>query len=36
VDFIARLRDEIRFPDLASMTAQMQEDARQARELLDA
>ena len=36
VDFIARLRDEIRFPDLASMTAQMQEDARRARELLDA
>lgn len=34
VDFIARLRDEIRFPDLGSMTAQMQEDARQARALL--
>ncbi len=36
VDFIARLRDEIRFPDLASMTAQMQEDAQQARKLLAA
>jgi riboflavin kinase/FMN adenylyltransferase len=34
VDFIARLRDEIRFPDLESMTAQMHEDARRARELL--
>ena len=34
VDFIARLRDEIRFPDLASMTARMQEDAQQARKLL--
>jgi riboflavin kinase/FMN adenylyltransferase len=34
VDFIARLRDEVRFPDLASMTAQMQDDARQARALL--
>ncbi len=34
VDFIARLRDEIRFPDLGSMTVQMQEDARQARALL--
>jgi len=36
VDFIARLRDEIHYPDLASMTAQMQEDARRARELLSA
>jgi riboflavin kinase/FMN adenylyltransferase len=34
VDFIARLRDEICFPDLESMTAQMQEDARRAREML--
>jgi riboflavin kinase/FMN adenylyltransferase len=34
VDFVARLRDEIRFPDLGSMTVQMQEDARQARALL--
>lgn len=34
VDFIARLRDEVRFPDLGSMTVQMQEDARQARALL--
>jgi riboflavin kinase/FMN adenylyltransferase len=36
VDFIARLRDEVRFPDLASMTAQMHEDARIARKLLAA
>ncbi|HTL49486.1 MAG TPA: bifunctional riboflavin kinase/FAD synthetase [Steroidobacteraceae bacterium] len=34
VDFIARLRDEVRFPDLASMTAQMHEDERLARKLL--
>ena len=34
VDFIARLRDEIRFPDLETMTAQMHDDARRARELL--
>ena len=36
VDFIARLRDEIHFPDLGSMTAQMHEDARLARKLLAA
>jgi riboflavin kinase / FMN adenylyltransferase len=36
VDFIARLRDEVRFPDLESMTAQMHEDARLARKLLAA
>jgi riboflavin kinase/FMN adenylyltransferase len=36
VDFVARLRDERRFPDLASMTTQMHEDARRARELLAA
>ena len=36
VDFIARLRDEVRFPDLASMTAQMHEDAARARKLLAA
>lgn len=36
VDFVARLRDEERFPDLGSMTAQMQEDARRARALLAA
>ncbi len=34
VDFIARLREERRFADLESMTAQIREDARQARELL--
>ena len=36
VDFIARLRDEVRFRDLASMTAQMHEDAARARKLLAA
>lgn len=36
VDFIARLREERRYPDLESMTAQIHEDARQARELLSA
>jgi riboflavin kinase/FMN adenylyltransferase len=36
VDFIARLRDEVHYPDLAAMTAQMHIDARQARELLGA
>jgi riboflavin kinase / FMN adenylyltransferase len=36
VDFVARLRDEVRFPDLASMTAQMHDDARRARALLAA
>jgi riboflavin kinase/FMN adenylyltransferase len=35
VDFIARLRDEVHYPDLATMTAQMHRDMRQARELLD-
>ncbi len=34
VDFIARLRDERRFPDLESMQRQMHEDAREARRLL--
>jgi len=36
IDFIARLRDEIHYPDLESMTAQMHDDARLARQLLDA
>jgi riboflavin kinase/FMN adenylyltransferase len=36
VDFIARLRDEQKFDALDAMTAQMQQDARRARELLDA
>ena len=34
VDFVARLRDEIRFPDLESMSRRMQDDAREARRLL--
>ena len=34
VDFIARLRDEVHYPDLATMTAQMHRDASQARQLL--
>jgi len=36
VDFIARLRDEQKFDALDAMTAQMQQDARRAREVLDA
>ena len=34
VDLIAKLRDEVHYPDLATMTAQMHRDASQARELL--
>jgi riboflavin kinase/FMN adenylyltransferase len=34
VDFVEKLRDEAHFPDLESMTTQMHEDARRARELL--
>lgn len=34
VRFVARLRDEVRFPDLASLQQQMHLDARQARSLL--
>jgi riboflavin kinase/FMN adenylyltransferase len=34
VEFVGRLREELRFPDLAALTAQMQRDAAQARELL--
>jgi FAD synthase len=36
VDFIARLRDERRYSDLEAMARQMQDDAREARRLLDA
>jgi riboflavin kinase/FMN adenylyltransferase len=36
VDFIAWLREEVRFADVAAMTAQMHEDARRARALLTA
>jgi len=36
IDFIARLRDEVRFADVETMTAQMHEDARLARKLLAA
>jgi riboflavin kinase/FMN adenylyltransferase len=36
VDFIAKLREEILFPDLESLTMQMHDDARRARELLSA
>ena len=36
VDFIARLRDELKFEDLEAMKAQMDLDARQAREILRA
>jgi riboflavin kinase/FMN adenylyltransferase len=34
VDFVARLRDEVRFDSVDAMAAQMQEDARDARRLL--
>ena len=36
VDFMARLRGEIHYRDLEAMTAQMHDDARAARKLLDA
>lgn len=36
VDFVARLRDEIQYRDLGAMTAQMRDDARAARQLLNA
>ena len=34
VDLIAKLRDEVNYPDLATMTDQMHRDAERARELL--
>lgn len=34
VEFVAKLRDEVRYSDLASLTTQMQRDAEQARALL--
>jgi len=34
VEFVAKLRDEERFPDLPTLVAQMHRDAAQARELL--
>jgi riboflavin kinase/FMN adenylyltransferase len=34
VEFVAKLRDELKFPDLPSLTWQMQRDAEQARRLL--
>lgn len=34
VEFVAKLRDEVRYSDLAALTAQMQRDAEQARALL--
>ena len=34
VEFVAKLRDELKFPDLASLTEQMQRDAEQARAIL--
>jgi riboflavin kinase/FMN adenylyltransferase len=36
VDFVARLRDEVRFPDLESLRRQMHDDAAQARRVLAA
>lgn len=34
VEFVAKLRDELKFPDLPSLTGQMHRDAEQARALL--
>ncbi|HEY0662437.1 MAG TPA: bifunctional riboflavin kinase/FAD synthetase [Lysobacter sp.] len=34
VEFVAKLRDELKFPDLPALTAQMHRDAAQARALL--
>lgn len=34
VEFVAKLRDELKFPDLASLTEQMSRDAEQARAIL--
>lgn len=34
VEFIAKIRDEVRFPDLDSLVVQMHDDARRARALL--
>jgi riboflavin kinase/FMN adenylyltransferase len=36
VEFVAKLRDEVKFPDLESLTEQMHIDAAQAREILEA
>ncbi|WP_411832513.1 bifunctional riboflavin kinase/FAD synthetase [Pseudoxanthomonas mexicana] len=34
VEFVAKLRDELKFPDLPTLTAQMRRDAEQARSML--
>lgn len=34
VEFVAKLRDELKFPDLPALTEQMQRDAEQARRIL--
>jgi riboflavin kinase/FMN adenylyltransferase len=34
VEFIGKLRDEVKFPDLESLTGQMHIDAAQARQIL--
>ncbi len=34
VEFVAKLRDELKFPDLQTLTAQMHHDAERAREVL--
>jgi riboflavin kinase/FMN adenylyltransferase len=34
VEFVAKLRDEVKFPDLESLTEQMHIDAAQARQIL--
>ena len=35
VEFVAKLRDEVRFEDLASLTVQMNRDAADARRILN-
>jgi riboflavin kinase/FMN adenylyltransferase len=36
VEFVAKLRDEEKFPDLPALVEQMDRDARQARDMLSA
>ena len=35
VEFVAKLRDEVKFNDLPALTAQMHRDAEQARNILN-
>jgi riboflavin kinase/FMN adenylyltransferase len=36
IEFVARIRDELRFDDLDALVAQMHRDAREARDILAA